>query len=279
MAAATDLLVDPGWLEDHLGQPCVAIADCRYDADLEKAHSLYLSGHIPGAVHVYWPRDLSLGTDPVPFLLPTPAQAAAILGRLGIGNETLVVGYDQEGDHFAARLWLLLSYLGNDRFRLLEGGIQKWIAEGRPVAHDDVVPTPIHYAAASSTSAIRVTKDELRRRLGEPGLVLADVRRESEFLGAEARAARGGRIPGARHVFWQDNLRADWSLKTPEEIRVRHEAAGIRPDQEVITYCQAVVRAAHTALALRLAGYPNVRVYDGSWAEWGADPDLPIEVG
>jgi thiosulfate/3-mercaptopyruvate sulfurtransferase len=110
-------------------------------------------------------------------------------------------------------------------------------------------------------------------------VVIADVRRPTEHFGFEVRAARGGRVPGSINVLWRENLNEDWTFKSAEEIRARHEAVGITPDREVITYCQAGVRAAHAAIALRMAGYPNVRIYDGSWADWGNDPEVPIERG
>src|SRR5947208_1609363 len=104
------LLVEPAWLGERLGDPSILVADCRYDDKYENAHAAYLGGHVPGAVHVYWPRDLALGSGPVTNLLPTAEQAAAAMGRLGIGNDTTVVAYDAEGGHHAARLWLVLAY-------------------------------------------------------------------------------------------------------------------------------------------------------------------------
>ena len=279
MAATSGLLVDTQWLAAHLGAPGVLVADCRYDADPEVAHRLYRESHIPGAVHVYWPRDLALGQEPVPNLLPLPEQAAATFGRLGIGNDTIVVAYDQEGGHFAARLWFVLSYLGHDRFHLLNGGLEQWVAEGRPLEEGDVDPKPTNFRLGSPREEVRVKKDELLARLDDPSIVIADVRRETEFVGTEIRAPRGGRVPGARNVLWRDNLRDDWTFKSPEEIRERHEAAGVPANREVITYCQSGIRAAHATLALKLAGYPTVRMYDGSWADWGSDLSLPLDQG
>lgn len=276
---APELLVDPAWLAGRIGAPDLVVADCRYDNDESVARAQYLGGHVPGAVHVYWPRDLSTESGPVPNLLPTTDQVADKLGRLGIGDNSVVVGYDAEGGHQAARLWLVMTYYGHGGFKLLDGGIQRWTAEGHRLTQDDVRPPAAIFTPKSPAEGLRIRADELEQRLGDPGMALLDVRREAEFRGTEARAARGGRIPGAQHFPWQGNVRSDWTFLSPEEIRARHEAAGITPDQEIVTYCQAGVRAAHTALALRLAGYPRVRVYDGSWAEWGNNPDLPIEQG
>ncbi|MEA2642575.1 MAG: thiosulfate/3-mercaptopyruvate sulfurtransferase [Chloroflexota bacterium] len=278
-AVGPDLLATPQWLQAHRGESDLVVADCRYDDDAAAAAAAYRAGHIPGAVHVFWPRDLAAGGAPVPNLLPAPEQAADRLGGLGIGDDTLVVAYDADGGHHASRLWLVLAYFGHDRFKLLDGGIQAWEAAGGALEQGDVQPVRRHFSPQAPRESLRIRADELANRLGEPGMQLVDVRRATEFDGSEARAARGGRIPGARHLPWQDNVNADHTLHTPEEIRARHAAAGLDPEREIVTYCQAGVRAAHAALALLLAGYPRVRVYDGSWAEWGNRPDLPIETG
>jgi len=278
-AISADSLVTPAWLRTHLNDPGIVLADCRYADDEAASLAAYRAGHIPGAVHVYWPRDLSTESGPVPNLLPTPDQVAAKLGRLGIGDDRLVIGYDADGGHHAARLWLVLAYYGYDRFKLLNGGIQAWQAEGGALEEGGAQPVPAVFTPRPARESLRIRADELAARLGDPAMQLVDVRRATEFTGSEARAARGGRIPGARLLMWQENLNPDLTLRTPEEIRARHLAAGIDPDREVVTYCQAGVRAAHAALALLLAGYPHVRVYDGSWKEWGDRADLPLETG
>ena len=157
--------------------------------------------------------------------------------------------------------------------------VDRWAAEDLPLQKDLVQARPARFTPQPPLEGLRIRADELVGRLHEPELVLLDVRREGEFRGTDVRAARGGRIPGAQFFPWQGNVRSDWTFLSPGEIRARHEQAGITPDHEIVTYCQAGVRAAHAALALRLAGYPNVRVYDGSWFEWGNNPDLPIEQG
>jgi thiosulfate/3-mercaptopyruvate sulfurtransferase len=117
------------------------------------------------------------------------------------------------------------------------------------------------------------------KRLDDPGVRLVDVRGQAEFLGEQRRATRGGHIPGAVLWPWDDNLQPDGTLCDPAEIRARARAAGLLPEQQLVTYCQGGVRAAHAALTLRIAGYPRVWIYDGSWADWGNNPALPIQRG
>lgn len=277
--ARPELLAETDWLAEHLADPNLRIVDLRYYFDGRDGRAAYAQGHLPGAVYCDWTTDLSDLTAAVANLLPTPEQVARNLGRLGIGDDTLVVGYDDEGGHFAARLWFVLAYYGHDRMKILHGGIQKWVAEGRPLTREVPTPPPAIFTPKSPRETMRIRVDELARRLDDPTLAIADVRRRSEFVGAEVRAKRGGRIPGARHVFWQENLRPDRTFRPADEIRQRHIEAGITPDKEIVTYCQGGVRAAHALFALTLAGFPNVRLYDGSWAEWGNRLDLPIESG
>lgn len=275
--AHPELLVETDWLADHLGDPHLRLVDCRYYFDGRDGHAAYREGHIPGAVHASYPTDLSDPTASPPNLIPRPEQLAATMARLGISNQTCVIGYDDEGGHFASRLWWVLTYYGHDAVKVLNGGIVKWRAEGRPLQAGTIVPPAASFVPGAPRSEMRIRCEELCAELGNPGLGLLDVRRASEYTGEEIRAARGGRIPGALPLFWQDNLNPDWTFRSAEEIRARHEAIGANRYDLLVTCCQGGVRAAHAAFALRLIGYHNVRLYDGSWAEWGNRLDLPIE--
>jgi thiosulfate/3-mercaptopyruvate sulfurtransferase len=258
----------------------VRIVDCRFSFDTD-ARQDYLKGHLPGAVHCDWSTDLSA---PPPasghprWMLQGPDAFAATMSRLGISNDTMVVGYDAEGGHHAARLWVALRRYGHDKMAVMEGGIQKWTAEGRPLDKGEAKVPPARFVP-HPREGVMATKEEVLAavRTGDPWLL--DVRRDSEFTGEEKRAARGGHIPGAVNILWKDALRDDWTLKDADELEDMYSNAGFGAETSAVTYCQAGVRAAFTHLVLTALGHDDVRTYDGSWEEWGNDASLPIIVG
>jgi thiosulfate/3-mercaptopyruvate sulfurtransferase len=207
----------------------------------------------------------------------SPQRFASLMGRLGIGDEHLVIAYDDDGNHIAARLWWLLNYYGHPAARLLDGGYPKWVAEGRPVTAE----MPRH-GAATFTPRVRpewrVAATEVRRVIGDPRVRLVDNRGPRDFRGEVGRGERMGRIPGAVNIpissFWEGPHKT-W--KPEAALRAIHEAAGVTPDKRVITYCNAGVSASVGLLALKLLGYPSAANYAGSWYDWERDPDNPAE--
>src|SRR5438309_2994586 len=193
-------------------------------------------------------------------MLAGPEEFARAMARIDVGDETMVVGYDAEGGHHAARLWLGLRRYGHDRMSVMEGGIQKWIGEGRPLEKGELIVRPATFTARPREGVI-ATKDEVLAavRTGDPWLL--DVRRDSEYTGEEARAKRGGHIPGAVNLLWKDALRDDWMLKDPDELERMYSDAGFGPETATVTYCQAGVRAAFTHLVLTALGHDDVRTY------------------
>jgi len=277
----TDPLVSTSWLAEHLDDPALRILDCRfYFDDLARGQQAYLDAHIPGAQYLDWTRDISEPRDGLQYMAPSRPFLEAAMRRLGISNDTTIVGYDDEGGHYVSRLWLILRRFGSDQVRVLDGGWTRWLAESRPTrSGPEPAPPPGTFMVSGERPDLLADAQDVLALRDPRGSVLVDVRRLSEFTGEEVRARHGGHIPWARWMFWQDNLNwaGDRSFRPSAEIAERY--AEIRPEQDVVLYCHGAVRAAHTALALSRLGYENVRVYDGSWEEWGGRDDLPIAQG
>lgn len=280
-------LVDTDWLAAHLAGPAIRIVDIRgviRPPDAPKPWYLesrdrYAEAHLPGAVFVGWLTDIVEPDAPVKMTVISPERFAALMGRLGIGDQHLVIVYDDDGNHIAARLWWILNYYGHPAVRLLDGGYPKWAAEGRPVTAE--VP---RHAPAPFTPRVqaewRTASDEVRRAIGDPRMRLVDCRGPADFRGEVGRGERKGRIPGAVNVpistFWEGPFKT-WKGETA--LRAIHEAAGVTPEKRVITYCNAGVSASVGLLALKLLGYPSAVNYAGSWYDWERDPHNPTEVG
>jgi thiosulfate/3-mercaptopyruvate sulfurtransferase len=269
-------LMSGGELAARLRDQEVLVCDCRFAGDAEGSRAQYLRGHLPGAIHVYWLEELSAADTTVTTFLPSSEEVAEQLGRLGITHDKVVVAYSDGGNLYASRLWHVLAHYGHERVALLDGGIEKWQAEGRPIEQAAISPAPARFEPRRSGWLRGIDATEILERLDDPEFQLVDVRGPAEYSGEQRRAARGGHIPGAVLWPWEENLKPDGTLRDRAEIRARAKAAGLLREQELVTYCQGGVRAAHAALALRAAGYPRVRIYDGSWADWGNDPALPV---
>ena len=278
--ARPDLFWSTDRVAAALGDPKVRIVDCRYSTDRDMRDD-YRKAHLPGAVYLDWGRDISAPPPPSghpQFMLAGPAEFATAMSRLGIGDDTVVVGYDLEGGHHAARLWLALRRYGHDRMAVMEGGLQKWQREGRPLDTGDVTVKPSPFTPRPREGVIAGKDDVLGAvRRGDPWLL--DVRRDAEYTGEEARAKHGGHVPGAVNVLWKDALTSDWTLKDADELEQLYIDAGFGPETSTITYCQLGVRAAFTHLVLTALGHDRVRTYDGSWDEWGNRDDVPIVKG
>jgi thiosulfate/3-mercaptopyruvate sulfurtransferase len=270
-------IVEVDELAQRLKDPAVRVVDCRFsfDADLRGA---YRDGHIPGAVYCNWAEDLSDPPSPVRWMIASPERFAAAMSRFGIGDTTSVVGYDADGGHQAARLWWALRYYGHEDVAVLHGGLQAWVAAGQRLESGEVSAGPARFTPRARPE-LRATKEEVLGLLGRPAPVLLDVRRPSEYSGAEVRAKRGGRIPGARNLEWKESLDASLRLKPEAELRELYASRGVQRGTPVVTYCQGGVRAAHSAWVLSLLGNDRVKVYDGSWEEWGRDPTRPVATG
>ncbi|MUL43912.1 sulfurtransferase [Streptomonospora sp. PA3] len=274
---ALPVVVEPEWAARHRGD--VLFADVRWYLDGRSGYAAYLEGHLPGAVFVDVDTDLAApasesgGRHP----LPDPRDLAASLARLGIGDDTSVVAYDDSGGSTAARLVWMLRVLGSPA-ALLNGGIDAWpgpLEQGgvEPV-HRERTPVPWPPDRIADTAAVRAAT-------GDPNRLLLDARARERYTG-EAPApvdARPGHIPGARSAAWAGNLTEDGRIAAPERLRERFRALGADSAETITAYCGSGVTACHDLLALEYAGYTGARLYPGSWSAWGADAGLPVETG
>ncbi len=275
-------LVSCAILAEHLNDPRWCVIDCRHQlSDPAAGARAYAAGHLPGAFFLHLERDLSgptngrNGRHP----LPDPRLLADRLGAAGITRATQVVACDDSGGMIAGRLWWLLRWLGHDRVAVLDGGIERWLAEARPLS--TAVPD-----AAASVFEIElrdgvVSSEALLAGLHDPRLCLIDARSPDRFRGEnETLDPVGGHIPGARNHFFRANLDADGRFLPAAELRCRYLArlAGSDPG-EVVMSCGSGVSACHNLLAMEIAGLPGARLYAGSWSEWCSDPARPVATG
>jgi thiosulfate/3-mercaptopyruvate sulfurtransferase len=276
-------LIDPATLAAHLDDPSWAVIDCRYDlADEAKGERQYREGHIPGARYAHLGQDLAgakTGTNGR-HPLPSPEEIRARFSALGIGPDTQVVAYDADTSMYAVRLWWMLRWLGHDAVAVLDGGLARWMAEGRPVRDDEEQWRPASFTG-TPREGWRLTVDDVASRLGDRSAHLVDARSPERYRGEnETIDPVGGHIPGAANRYYLDNLTGDKTFKSPDELRA--EWARVldgRDPGEVVMYCGSGVTACHNLLALEHAGLPGARIFPGSWSEWCADPTRPVETG
>jgi thiosulfate/3-mercaptopyruvate sulfurtransferase len=280
------LLVTTDWLAQHLSDPNLRIVDIRghvLPANQPMPHYFnhhddYLKSHIPGAVFVDWVHEITDPADPRHAQIAKPERYAAVMSKIGISDDTFVVAYDDASGMFAARLWWSLNYYAHTQVAVLDGGWQKWIAEGLPTTADIPDIAPASFTARPNPTIYR-NAEQVQKTIGSPTTLL-DVRTPAEFNGAASRAKRKGHIPGAVNRSRTDLVQPDGTMLSPEQLRVKFAENGITASTpEVIVYCNGGVSASYGLLALKVAGFEQGAVYDGSWKDWGNNDDLPIEGG
>jgi thiosulfate/3-mercaptopyruvate sulfurtransferase len=276
--AHPEVLVDTQWVEDHLNDPKVRVAEVDYDPTAN-----YKLGHVPGAVLFDWKEDIN---DPLTRNIFSKQSCEDLMKRAGINNDTTLILYGDFNNWFAAFAFWVFKYYGYNDVRIMNGGRKKWLEEDRPLSKD-VPKYPIgNFKTAEPDNSIRVFLNYVRDSIGSGQKVLIDVRSPKEFTGEilappeypTEHAQRGGHIPGAVNIPWSQAVNEDGTFKSTEELKKLYESKGISSNNEVIAYCRIGERSSHTWFVLKyLLGYPNVKNYDGSWTEWGNMINNPIE--
>jgi len=280
MPHANPYIVDADWLEARLDMPALVILDASWylPATRRNPKQEYAAAHIPGAL--FWDHELIV--DPastLPHTLPSPSDFAQHAGRMGISHESMIVVYDGMGYFSAPRAWWMLRVMGASQVYVLDGGFKGWQDAGRPIT-DAPTPTPMPTVFIPDFDAHHVVDcDEMRILVTQKTAQIVDARGEKRFYGLEKEmraGVRSGHMSGAKNVPYS-SLAQDGYLKSNDDIRAIFAAAGISLEQEVVTSCGSGITAALLVLALVGLGHRHVRLYDGSWAQWGALPDTPIE--
>lgn len=269
-------LVSTEWLAQHLNE--VTVVDCSWHmpASGRSGREEYLAAHIPGARFL----DIDAVADhsnPAPHMLPSAAEFGAAMERLGIGSEDYIVVYDNSPIHTAARGWFTLRHFGARNVAILDGGFQKWVAEGRPTESGEPASREARFEAVEAKDV--VTKQQILATLD---CAIVDARGKGRFEATEPEpraGIAGGHIPGSRNLPFGQLYREDGTFKSPDELRAQFAEAGIDPAQPFAATCGSGVTAAAIVFAAHLIGSDGNKVYDGSWSEWGADPATPKAVG
>ena len=273
-------LVETDWLQERLTAPGLAIMDASLGMprDSKKPHELYRETHIPGALF-FDIDDLSDTTSPLPHMLPPADKFASRMRLMGIGDGMKVVVYDNKGIYSAPRAWWMFRVMGHEDVAVLNGGLPKWLAEGRPV--ESGLPGPRserHFTTRKNSALVRDISDvKAAVAAGSPQIV--DARAKARFEGKEVElrpVPRLGHMPGARNVPFGMLVNGSGVMTAATELRAAFEDAGVDIEKPAITTCGSGVTACTLALGLAVLGNEYVSVYDGSWTEWSFTPDAPV---
>ena len=271
-------LVSTEWLAEHLGEPDLVVVDASWHmpATGRNGRGEYLDAHIPGARFLDI-EELSDRSDPAPHMLPDAESFARAMEGVGVGSADRVVVYDNSPLRTAARGWFMLRHFGARDVAILDGGFQKWMAEGRRTETGELEPGQAVFAATRADDV--VSKRDILSGLELP---IVDARGKPRFEGSEADPRPGvaaGHIPGARNLPFAALYNEDGTFKNRDELQRLFDEAGADPSQPFIASCGSGVTANSLLFAAHLLGNDSSRLYDGSWSEWGADPAMPKAVG
>jgi thiosulfate/3-mercaptopyruvate sulfurtransferase len=277
-------IVETEWLAERLDAPDILVVDASLHLPNtgRDAKAEYLAEHIPGALFFHI-EDIADEENPLPHMLPSSIKFASRVKRMGIGDGVRVIAYDSVGLYSAARAWWMFRAMGHNDVAVLNGGLKKWKAEGRPV-EDGEPPrrTPRHFSPRFHAELVR-DANEVKALIGNPVAQIVDARSAGRFEGRDPDprpGLRAGHIPSSRNVPYASLLNPDGTLKSEPELRAVFAAAGVDVGRPVVASCGSGVTAGIVALALAILGRPDAAVYDGSWVEWGAEGNgLPVATG
>lgn len=276
-------LISTQELAEHIKDPKWVLIDCRFDlADKEWGAEEYAVLHIPGAVYAHLEKDICGPITPTSgrHPLPDPKDFSAAMQRLGVNRDSQVVVYDATGGGMAGRLWWQLKFYGHEKVALLNGGLPKWLSEGRGTA-EGVESNPAGDFSGTTDTKMMVSTDEVKAMLGSKTNAIIDARSPERFRGeVEPIDTVAGRIPGALNRFYQNNLDTNGQFLTADALKTAFEALldGLKP-QDAIAYCGSGTTACHNLVAMAYAGLPMPRLYVGSWSEWIRNPENPVGKG